>query len=169
MLGYMGSRSLNKLRASTPTNCAGITGGSLQMSSDTLSNEAASRNLVRSLMQAGKLDKVKELAQRGNPFATAALEHHKKNEEKAKTPHVKQTSRYAAKQAKGTVDFSQLEGPAAAGKNGGGGQSHVTPPKPKGHGVKTNVGGGNGPKKTATTIVKDAGGGKKGKGKKDKK
>lgn len=137
------------------------------MSSDTLSNEAASKNLVKGFVQAGKWGKIEELAKQNNTFAIAALENHKKSEIQTGTKHMKDPSRYASKKAaKVSVDFTQLEGPAAAGKNGGGGQSLVTPPKPKGHGVKTNVGGGNGPKKTATTIVKNVSGGKGKKGKK---
>lgn len=132
-----------------------------------LSSEAALKNLVKGFVQQEKWGKVEELANQGNTFAIAALEDHKKSVIAKGTKHMKNPSRYASKKAAAVdVDFTQLEGPAAAGKNGGGGQSRVAPPKPKGHGVKTNVGGGNGPKKTATTIVKnvsDSGKGKKGK------
>lgn len=145
------------------------------MSADTLSNEAASKNLVRGFIEKGQWNKVEKLANEDNAFAATAMSQHKKAEEKSKTPHVKQTSRYAAKQSrKVSVDFTQLEGPAAAGKRGGGADAPrvVQPPlgseeaRKMGLGVKTNVGGGNGPKKTATTIVKNVGSkGKKGKGK----
>ncbi len=137
-----------------------------------LSNEVASKNLVKGFVQQEKWGKVEELAKQGNTFALAALEHHKKNVTAEGTKHMQNSSRYASKKAaKVSVDFTKLAGPAAAGKNGGGGQSHATPPKPKGHGVKTNVGGGNGPKKTSTTIVNSVSNDKKGKkgGKKNKK
>jgi hypothetical protein len=147
------------------------------MSSDTLSNEAASKNLVKGFVQQEKWRKVEELAKEGNTFAVTALENHKNSEIKRGTEHMKNPSRYASKKsAKVNVDFSQLEGPAAAGKRGGGMQAPkvVQPPlgseeaKKMGLGVKTNVGGGNGPKKTATTIVKNISDGGKGKGKKSK-
>lgn len=141
------------------------------MSTD-VSNERASKNLVKGFVEKGQWNKVKKLANEGNAFAVTAIQQHEKDENKPKTPHVvKQTSSlYAAKQErKVSIDFTQLQGPAAAGKNGGGGQSLVVPPKPKGHGVKTNVGGGNGPKKTATTIVKNVSDNGSGKGKKGKK
>lgn len=148
------------------------------MSSDTLSNEAASRNLVKGFVEKGQWNKVEKLANEGNAFAATAISQHEKAEEKPKTTHVKQTSHYAAKQGRSvSIDFTQLEGPAAAGRRGGGMQAPkvVQPPlgseeaKKMGLGVKTNVGGGNGPKKTATTIVKNVSDGGKGKGKKSKK
>ena len=60
-------------------------------------------------------------------------------------------------------DYSLLEGPAKAGLRGGGKEAPPVKQPPLGSeearkmglGVKTNVGGGNGPQKTATTIIKD--------------
>lgn len=177
MLSYESSRSLNKI-GRIHTSTVPDYRREFTMSSDTLSNEAASRNLVKGFVQQEKWGKVEELAKQNNRFAITALENHKKSEIKRGTEHMKKPSRYQSKKAATvSVDFSQLEGPAAAGRRGGGMQAPkvVQPPlgseeaKKMGLGVKTNVGGGNGPKKTATTIVKNVSDGGKGKGKKSKK